>query len=136
MQINSFIPRIPPTGPIQTQRHGDSCKNERAIQLPEGVKGEPVCSHLLSPRSLTVLTWGGRETSSSLVLQLVFTCREATRQGLICSVCSSNPNSVIIQFWQAEGVLIFAGFWNTLTSSQAPDLAELKSYRGSRKCCV
>lgn len=34
---------------------------------------------------------------------------------------------------QAEGVLLLAGFWNILSSSQAPDLVDLNIIAGFQK---
>lgn len=110
--------------------------NDRTMQLPEGATGEPIYSSfwfLWEPPG-----GQGRSHQSLGFAMTSFYLQRGHRAmpDLNYSVCSSNSQFCEFTSWQVERVLSCVRFWNIISSSQAPDLVELKSCRGSRKCCV
>lgn len=143
--FNSIITRVPPTGPVQAQlwTSGSWRQLSKWKSYEDAWRcsplGELIRSHLISHhRSLTVLRWGRqgdiRVLGFATSLYVQRSHQAMAWSELFCVQLQLQFRDIL--FRQAEGVLSSVGFWNILPSSQAPDLVELKSHRGSRKCCV
>lgn len=120
------------------QCHGDSSQNKRAMQLPEGAKGELIRSHLLPPREphSVEMRWTRKHPGPWFCNQPLHTERPPGNawSELFCVQLQLQFRDLL--FWQAERVLAFVGFWNISFLLSSSWLSRVKSYRGSRKCCV
>lgn len=134
--VNSFFSRIPPTGPTQAPLW-------TLVSWRQFPRMKVLCS---CPKVL-------RESQFTLVPGYYgnLSVSGGGGQGAIPSLCTKRPPgnawselfcaALTLILWSpilasGKSSIVFVGFWNILSSPQAPDLVELKSCRGSRKCCA